>query len=723
MKKMMKYITAAFVAIVAVSCVEEMETGVPQGAKKMVDVTFGVNIADEDITRTSLGVENDAPAVLWTKGDKVAVWDGTQINEFTLVSGEGTSSAMFTGQVTEGATEYCVIYPYECVVEYSKYASGSHQFKVTLPVEQRTPVNGFCEECNISAGYTTDLESGITMYNRVGYLKIEIKGKGIASVTVFDNANAVISGSLTTYISSTNGKGYSNGRSDKLQSNEIILLPQVGETELSEGVYYLTYRAGNKFANGMSVKFENTDGEVAYYTSMSANSTATVNTTLNLGVADAANMASKWKKLEEVELSFASSNWPFAEELADDAVSIDGTYTHMTNGMNFYVKSTNGVDSKGMKVASGDYIELPAVAGKRLKEVILTGTVTAGVYDESGSNVSGSDVYVRSEGTYTYFLPSSELNTKYRLVASDSGRFTDIKLRYVGEDVADISAVSVEAVNSFTGFTVTGEVQGTGLDAATWGIQYGTVEGEWTNEITGNGGKINKLVEVPAGTYYVRTWASEDGGLTKIYSASVTVTVKAFDGTVTFDFLPQSALNNITPIGTSEGNDAFGDYSVYYEKDRTITGEDYFTYNDGGTIYPFAIYSCWDAANEVRTAMTYRVCSNSLGLRNASGGNSAVKFYYMSIPVIAGWKLTGVRYFSHQVKRGISVRNAPKSDATSYGSASKDLTGADTAVADTLYEYFIDLSSKDLSDETQCFLSIQSNGYHRKFIFEYAQVN
>lgn len=694
MKKMMEYIAVAIAAIVTVSCVNEMENGGSVQNARMVDVTFGVNIDDVDITKTSLGVENELPAVLWTTGDKVAVWDGTQINEFTLVSGEGTSNAMFTGQVTEGAEKYCVIYPYESVVSYDKQDGAYQLFDLVTPVEQKVPVGGFAEGANVTVGYTNDLTQGVTLYNAGGYIRIEIVGSGMKSVTVFDNNNAVIAGTQAACIP-INGDGYTRGRSDKLASNKVVLLPVDGKTGLDQGVYFLALR-GHKYASGMTVKFENIDGRVAYYTSSTAEDTSGANVTIDLGRADVSVI--NWKKIDIMELDFESQNWPFNEELSasDETTSVDGEFTLIANGKGFNLKSvahaSEGIlSSKGFRLATtnSDYIEFPAVPGKRLKEVRVysSGKFTGYVSDAEGESHSGTAYYLRTGGTYTYLLPYSTLNTRYRLtVTGSSTRVTKLTLYYVGDDVAELYSVSATASNSFTGFTIKGEIAGSGLDAASWGVQYAVAEGDWIDGPGGNGGKINELVEVPAGTYNVRVWASADGGANKIYSDISIVKVSTFSGTITLDFV-NNVDDNVEFISTTDE-----DAGVPTKLDvwRYMTGEDTYLFKTPEGEFLFTFYSHKVSETADRTEMRYAITPNKAGFGVYSAGNTSQGYAYMSIPAISGWKLKMVEYWVPKSGSYSSIFDKPYASGASIVQQKETQDG-------TSYKYLLDVSDKNIT--------------------------
>lgn len=81
-------------------------------------------VADLEPTKATL----DGVKVKWEAGDKIAVYDGTAKREFALVSGAGTSSAMFEGEVEAAATTLSAVSPF-C-------AAGNEAGQYTLPRTQ-----------------------------------------------------------------------------------------------------------------------------------------------------------------------------------------------------------------------------------------------------------------------------------------------------------------------------------------------------------------------------------------------------------------------------------------------------------------------------------------------------------------------------------------------------------------------------------------------------------
>ena len=278
MKKMMKFFAAAFVAIVAVSCAKEIINNGQASDVKMVDVTFGVAMAEDDEeTKAHVGYNGKTPVMHWTAGDKVAVVDANtgSIYEFTLREGENTSNGVFAGQLPEAALnaenpQWAVVYPFSAVTGKDAYAAGDKgkmTLNAVLPVEQEAVNGGFAEGVNMLVCGTSTFED-VKMFPIGNFLKVEIEGTGITSLTVFNNENGLNSGVLKAVIpnaaSSVSG-AYLNPTSTAGFKNKVVLVPAAGETTIAPGTYYLVCR--KLYAQGMTLKFTNTEGEVAFYSS------------------------------------------------------------------------------------------------------------------------------------------------------------------------------------------------------------------------------------------------------------------------------------------------------------------------------------------------------------------------------------------------------------------------------------------------------------------------
>ena len=748
MKKMMKIFAAAFVAIVAVSCVKEnMENGGQNSDVKMVEVTFGADInADEEAEgKAHIGYDGNTPVMHWTKGDKVAVVDmnTSTIYEFTLCGGENTSNGMFTGQLPETSIKdadgnpaenqnWAILYPYSAIdnsiPKDIKIDGNKYMLDAILPVQQHAVNNGIAEGVNMLVCARQTLEEGVLMFPIVNFLKIEIQGTGLTSLEVFSNSNASVASAVRPQIAN-NGKdtgSYLNAWNCNRFSNKVELIPAEGQETIAPGTYYLVCRNG--FQKGMTLKFTNVDGRMAYYSSDADPNVANRNMTIDLKAWDMASL--NWKNEEIVTIDFASQ--PFVEELPTDNTAATGSYTLPSNQKKVNIMTT-AIDAEKTYVAgtnrgllfrtAGDYIEFPAIAGKKLKEVKVETSyesyLMSCVTDAEGKDMTSGDLRSYHGNTLlSHVLPKSEINKPYRLMVrsvSDDDiyvRLQKVTLVYVGDDVAEISGVEASAVNAFDGFTVTGAMSGVGLDAASWGIEYGTSVEALTEVATGDGGVINQFVAAASGTYYVRIWASADGGKNKTYSEVVTVEVKSFSGTITFDF---ALTDNITIVGTSSGNNPI----TTVNKNRTFVGEDYYSYTTSEGVYPFTVYSYWNKTEGKRTNISkdgtlLSYCVSNGGRFRCSPCNASYPVW-LSIPKVAGYKLTLVTYYANNDSRAAGVDSCATLEESVIASA--------VCQDKTEYRYTIELADKEISSETQYYFRFLTNGYYSKIIFEYEKVN
>ena len=84
-----------------------------QNPSELKSMTFTASMeGQEGATRATI----DGLDIKWTTGDKISIFDGAEENngnqEFTLATGEGTTSATFTGSAATASTYYA-LYPYE----------------------------------------------------------------------------------------------------------------------------------------------------------------------------------------------------------------------------------------------------------------------------------------------------------------------------------------------------------------------------------------------------------------------------------------------------------------------------------------------------------------------------------------------------------------------------------------------------------------------------------
>jgi hypothetical protein len=119
MRNAIKYIVLLVLAGFSIACSQE---NVPDmtGDADLVEIHIS---AQSEGTRTVLGP--DLHSHLWAEGDKIAIYDGGAIREFTLVSGAGTQSAVFTGRVSSSSTQFVAVSPYSAAKLSNRVVSQS----------------------------------------------------------------------------------------------------------------------------------------------------------------------------------------------------------------------------------------------------------------------------------------------------------------------------------------------------------------------------------------------------------------------------------------------------------------------------------------------------------------------------------------------------------------------------------------------------------------------
>ena len=129
MKNALRYFLLPVLAGFAIACARETVPDMT-GDADLVEIHIK---ASSEGTKTVLG--SDLHTHLWAEGDKIAIYDGGAIREFTLVSGAGTQSAVFTGRVSSSSTQFVAVSPYSAAKLNNRVVTQS------VPAEQ-TVVSG-----------------------------------------------------------------------------------------------------------------------------------------------------------------------------------------------------------------------------------------------------------------------------------------------------------------------------------------------------------------------------------------------------------------------------------------------------------------------------------------------------------------------------------------------------------------------------------------------------
>lgn len=192
----------------------------------------------------------------WEDADKLAVWDGSVVREFSIIENQGTS-ASFRGEVTEGSSEYVALYPFEAV---SSYASGA--FTATIPSEQVIAAGDSVATGSLMALAVAE-DAILSFKNVCGLIRFKIsKENQIKAVIIKGNKEEAFAGEGTVTVENGLPKFTPTDNGAKV----VTIRPEGDDATFAKGTYYAAV-APVTFSEGFTV------------TMSSVNSAATVTKT------------------------------------------------------------------------------------------------------------------------------------------------------------------------------------------------------------------------------------------------------------------------------------------------------------------------------------------------------------------------------------------------------------------------------------------------------------
>lgn len=213
MKHLFGALPLAALALSFTACGNDETFGEPETtpAGNQVTMTFTANApAPAADTRTSL-VEGSR--VYWTPDDVIGVYScipntdyGSFVAEepgspFTTDLLAAAPTASFTGEATEGASQYIAVYPRDMFAG-CMWSSESTMLGFTLPPVQTAVAGGFATGLNPSLATTDDMGGDLTFKNLCALVKFRISGGNadeLKSVTLTDLGSIGLSGT-TQYV-------------------------------------------------------------------------------------------------------------------------------------------------------------------------------------------------------------------------------------------------------------------------------------------------------------------------------------------------------------------------------------------------------------------------------------------------------------------------------------------------------------------------------------------
>ena len=125
--------------------------------------TLTASTPGSEVTSRSAIDGTDNTKVDWQSGDALSVFDGTNNNQYTLSSGEGTTSGTFTG--TPSGTPAAALYPYNSEASYD----GS-VITATIPSEQTATADTYDPAAGLMVGTVSG--TAITFKHACAYLRV-----------------------------------------------------------------------------------------------------------------------------------------------------------------------------------------------------------------------------------------------------------------------------------------------------------------------------------------------------------------------------------------------------------------------------------------------------------------------------------------------------------------------------------------------------------------------
>lgn len=260
--KTLRILTLAAAVLTLAACGNEefIENNPGNEAAKPVPMTFTAGMPQ---TRTQLADGNE---VHWTEGDKIALWDGTAVQEFTATTISG-SNATFTGTATPSST-YTALYPLSAVVSFD-----DSDIRFNLPAEQTAVAGTFANQLAPSLARATGGSTNLVFNNLCALVKFtvptDMAGKGTFTL---------VGGKATEALAGKYWMNYINGDQSSAEAATRVTLK--GNFEAEKDYYFVVLPL--TLTNGFSLLYEDSTGKL--YRKATGNSvTLTAGRILNLG--------------------------------------------------------------------------------------------------------------------------------------------------------------------------------------------------------------------------------------------------------------------------------------------------------------------------------------------------------------------------------------------------------------------------------------------------------
>ena len=237
----LSYFAALVVAMTAVSCVEDINTDVPQNGEKTFQATF-----DATASKAVLKPDATESKVEWNKNDQVSVLVG-ESNYMYVAQADGLSTTLTTsatGVPAEGT--FYAIYPYD---ESATLADGV--VTTSLPASQTAVKGSFAT--HLAVAQTTS--SSMAFKNVCGLVKVNVSSDNVTSIVFKGNSGEIVAGAVNVAVTDAPAWTAVAEQGD----TTVTLLPAAGKSVIEAGDYYFAVLP-QTFAAGFKVTAHKNDG-------------------------------------------------------------------------------------------------------------------------------------------------------------------------------------------------------------------------------------------------------------------------------------------------------------------------------------------------------------------------------------------------------------------------------------------------------------------------------
>lgn len=254
-------ILLATAATLTLSCQTEqpLENVQEHPQEVLVQKDFSVSMPGSD-TKTYL--DSDGHTVKWSAGDKINVIAAKSKNQytFTLKSGEGTASAVFTGSMTaedSEDTKFYAVYPDVNVsvgddaITFENSTNGDHRKYYNSGTKAKAIAGSF--DPDFAPMFAASTDGNFAFQYGVAFFKLKVSAEGVKTVSLYAGGNGRFDG-RPAYKPST-------GATTDVQSaqRQIDVQPEAGTFDTAE-TYYIPVLTKASTVGDLTLTYTLSDG-------------------------------------------------------------------------------------------------------------------------------------------------------------------------------------------------------------------------------------------------------------------------------------------------------------------------------------------------------------------------------------------------------------------------------------------------------------------------------